>query len=770
MPDRAERARAPPRRDRRQRGRSLRWSCSSPFVAGGRWPAAWSGSGCGTRRPGSSSTTSGPGRARPARRLLRHRPLRRWSPRSPGCCSGLRWSRALRPAHELRHAGGRAWRARCWPAWLMCRVGMALGRPTRSRLAARRPDGTATARAKLDGVTGEQPVPSPSRPGRWLGLVVVFFGTRRAIATPLDDGRPRAVGIAPPAIREARVATGTPWGTHRCPAASRPAGPARAPEYLEQGGGAPSAPPASPAPARRRGRRAVIAGGARRRRSRSSAAASGRPRRSSPPGPQPAEALPGLDARLRQHRPRPERRPEDRGDPDAAQVPRRSTTRSASTPTTTCARSSSSEIQERRSCEGLDYADDVEPWLGDRAAVAAVDTGEDEPAPGLRRAGHGRGQGRGRASATLRELRRRTPTRRRAAGPSSDDWAVIAETDEIAEAVVDDAADAPLAERRATSSSGPSEAGDAGIVSMYAAPAAGDVPRRATAGGMDRAAPVGRGRRPRHPGLGRQRGDRRVQGLQGRGGHGPLRRRRARARGRRRPRRRQVSAYGRATTATTWSPTCPTTPPRPSGSASRAGLVHRAGRPASPPTPASDQRRRAARQHVRARPASTCPEDAETLAGDVAGASALGSDFDPEALANSGDGSERPGGGRRSRATPRRSRPCSTRSAAATGRRAERPWTATSEGDVVAIGPERRLPRAGAARAATSASSDGFKRRGAGGRQGQRGALRQLRRRRRLAGRPGGDDQRRPTTSSRSGLRHERLAGATTAHAGATTN
>ncbi len=30
-------------------------------------------------------------------------------------------------------------------------------------------------------------------------------------------------------------------------------------------------------------------------------------------------------------------------------------------------------------CDGLDYEDDIEPWLGDRAAVAAVDTGEDTP-------------------------------------------------------------------------------------------------------------------------------------------------------------------------------------------------------------------------------------------------------------------------------------------------------------------------------------------------------------------------------------------------------
>ena len=31
-------------------------------------------------------------------------------------------------------------------------------------------------------------------------------------------------------------------------------------------------------------------------------------------------------------------------------------------------------------CEGgLDYEDDIEPWLGDRAAIAAVDTGGEQP-------------------------------------------------------------------------------------------------------------------------------------------------------------------------------------------------------------------------------------------------------------------------------------------------------------------------------------------------------------------------------------------------------
>ena len=37
------------------------------------------------------------------------------------------------------------------------------------------------------------------------------------------------------------------------------------------------------------------------------------------------------------------------------------------------------EITKSGECDGLDYAADVKPWLGSRAAIAAVDLGEDEP-------------------------------------------------------------------------------------------------------------------------------------------------------------------------------------------------------------------------------------------------------------------------------------------------------------------------------------------------------------------------------------------------------
>ena len=40
-----------------------------------------------------------------------------------------------------------------------------------------------------------------------------------------------------------------------------------------------------------------------------------------------------------------------------------------------------SRIQDEAHCDAIDYADDIEPWLGDRAAFAAVDLGGDDPDP-----------------------------------------------------------------------------------------------------------------------------------------------------------------------------------------------------------------------------------------------------------------------------------------------------------------------------------------------------------------------------------------------------
>jgi hypothetical protein len=130
------------------------------------------------------------------------------------------------------------------------------------------------------------------------------------------------------------------------------------------------------------------------------------------------------------------------------------------------------EITKSGECEGLDYAADVKPWLGSRAAVAAVDLGEDEPAVvGVVQVGDG-----GKAEegmATLVE----------ACGGEGDeadetggwvvdgDWMVVAETEAIAQQVVD-AADGSTLAGDAAFERWTGEAGDDGFMSIYVAKAA----------------------------------------------------------------------------------------------------------------------------------------------------------------------------------------------------------------------------------------------------------------------------------------------------------
>jgi hypothetical protein len=125
-------------------------------------------------------------------------------------------------------------------------------------------------------------------------------------------------------------------------------------------------------------------------------------------------------------------------------------------------------IQDDGQCKGLDYSDDIEPWLGDRAAFAAVDIGGDDPDPvfvlqvkDADKAGGG-----------LDKIK--------ACSDSDDvgwkisgDWAVIAESDAIAGKVVDAAAKHSLADD-ADFKKWTGEAGDSGVATFYAGPAAGD--------------------------------------------------------------------------------------------------------------------------------------------------------------------------------------------------------------------------------------------------------------------------------------------------------
>lgn len=130
------------------------------------------------------------------------------------------------------------------------------------------------------------------------------------------------------------------------------------------------------------------------------------------------------------------------------------------------------ELTESGECEGLDYAADVEPWMGDRAAVAAVDTGAETPAPVLvLQVTDADGAEDG--LATLQETCGGDEVdSTTAAWTVEGDWAVIGETVEITDQVVADAAEGTLADD-ADFQTWTEEAGDPGIVSMYAAPAAG---------------------------------------------------------------------------------------------------------------------------------------------------------------------------------------------------------------------------------------------------------------------------------------------------------
>jgi hypothetical protein len=132
------------------------------------------------------------------------------------------------------------------------------------------------------------------------------------------------------------------------------------------------------------------------------------------------------------------------------------------------------EFQKTDACANLDYADDIAPWLGSRAAVAAVETGADQPTGAVvvqvtdadaAEAG----------LAKLRDCGSGGEAGADSGGWSiSGDWAVIAESTALAEQISTDAAESSLADD-AEFQRWTERAGDPGIVTMYAAPEAGAV-------------------------------------------------------------------------------------------------------------------------------------------------------------------------------------------------------------------------------------------------------------------------------------------------------
>jgi hypothetical protein len=122
------------------------------------------------------------------------------------------------------------------------------------------------------------------------------------------------------------------------------------------------------------------------------------------------------------------------------------------------------------SCK-LFYAEDVEPWLGDRFAVAAVDTGAEDPEV----VGVIQVKDEDKADAALAKLRDCGPSDDSEASGGwviNDGWAIVADDQEGAQAVADATEKGSLADD-ASFQDITARAGSAGIVSMYAAPEAG---------------------------------------------------------------------------------------------------------------------------------------------------------------------------------------------------------------------------------------------------------------------------------------------------------
>lgn len=125
------------------------------------------------------------------------------------------------------------------------------------------------------------------------------------------------------------------------------------------------------------------------------------------------------------------------------------------------------ELASGESCDSLKYADDIEPWIGERAAVAVVQQARLEPVVVLQVEDAG-GLGAG-----LDALLDCASSGDQGLGYVIDgDWAVLARTEKVARQVVDDAGKATLADD-AEFQEVTGEAGEAGIVTLYAAADAG---------------------------------------------------------------------------------------------------------------------------------------------------------------------------------------------------------------------------------------------------------------------------------------------------------
>jgi hypothetical protein len=120
-------------------------------------------------------------------------------------------------------------------------------------------------------------------------------------------------------------------------------------------------------------------------------------------------------------------------------------------------------------CQGLTFSDDIDPWLGNRAAVAAVDVGKTDPAA----VSVVQVTDDGKAEDALTKLVACGDPSGDIAFDVHDGWAVFAQTRDVVDKVVAETDDASLADDE-TYQQWTKAVGDSGVVNLYAAPAAGN--------------------------------------------------------------------------------------------------------------------------------------------------------------------------------------------------------------------------------------------------------------------------------------------------------
>ena len=128
------------------------------------------------------------------------------------------------------------------------------------------------------------------------------------------------------------------------------------------------------------------------------------------------------------------------------------------------------ELIKSLGCDGLTFDHDIDPWLGNRAAVAAVDLDQPNPEP----VSVIQVTDDDKADAGLKKLFACGGNRASdVAYDVHDGWAILASSQDVVDQVVSDTDHASLADDD-TYQKWTKATGDSGVVTLYAAPAAGD--------------------------------------------------------------------------------------------------------------------------------------------------------------------------------------------------------------------------------------------------------------------------------------------------------